>query len=191
MQLCHGYDQVNFPFVLATDFQKAQVFLVNVNTGKRVPLINMKIVHIFDAITDIQQTSKFQDPTKDKLYNNLQEITLHFKMSQYNKDGIDGKLFYCQLKLSREAIQMLVETKGAIANSYMHAYKDILRLTNEIDQLRNITKDYSHVKKIIDENEFVKKLAKDKERQIAKLANEHEEEIKKLKNEMEVVQKTL
>ncbi len=81
MQLCHGYDQVNFPFVLATDGLGAQVFLVNVNTGKRVPLINMKKVHIFDLITDIQQTSKFQDPLKDELYNNLQEITLHFKMN--------------------------------------------------------------------------------------------------------------
>jgi hypothetical protein len=104
-----------------------------VNTGKRVPLINMKKVHIFDAITDIQQTSKFQDPLKDELYNNLQEITLHFKMNQLNKDGSDPKLFYCQLKLSSEAIQMLIETKGAIANTYMHAFKDILRLTNEND----------------------------------------------------------
>ncbi len=114
---------------------------------------------------------------------------MHFKMSQYNKDGTDSKLFYCQLKLSSEAIQMLVETKGAIANTYMHAFKDILRLTNEIDQLRNITKDYLHVKKIIDENEFVKKLAKDKDLQNTKLAIEKEEEIKKLKNEMEEIKK--
>ena len=124
---------------------------------------------------------------------------MHFKMNQYNKDGSDGKLFYCQLKLSSEAIQMLVETKGAIANTFMHAFKDNLRLTNENDQLRNITKDYSHVKKIIDENEFVKKLAKDRLRQITKLANEHEfvaklanekeEENKKLKNEMEEMKK--
>ena len=93
---------------------------------------------------------------------------------------------------------MLVETKGAIANTFMHAFKDNLRLTNENDQLRNITKDYSHVKKIIDENEFVKKLAKDKDLQIRKLANEHElaklviekeEENKKLKNEMEEMKK--
>jgi hypothetical protein len=96
-------------------------------------LINIKQVHIFDRISDIQQTSKFQDLSKGKLYNNLQEITLHFKMSQYNKDGSDGKLFYCQLKLSSEAIQMLIETKGAIANTYMHAFKDNLRLTNEND----------------------------------------------------------
>ena len=93
---------------------------------------------------------------------------------------------------------MLIETKGAIANTYMHAFKDILRLTNENDQLRNITKNYSHVKKIIEENEFLKKLAKEKDRQIAQLANEHElaklviekeEENKKLKNEMEEILK--
>jgi hypothetical protein len=54
------------------------------------------------------------------------------------------------------------------------------------------------VKKIIEENEFLKKLAKDKDQQIAKLANEHElaklviekeEENKKLKNEMEEILK--
>ena len=104
MQLCHGYDQVNFPFVLATDDLKAQVFLVNVNTAKRVPLINIKQFQIFDAILDIQQTSKFEDPTKDNLYNNLQEITLHFKMSQCSINGSDHKIFYCQLKLPSEAI---------------------------------------------------------------------------------------
>ena len=54
-------------------------------------------------------------------------------MNQHNKDGSETKLFYCQLKLSSEAIQMLVETKGAIANTYMHAFKDNLKLTNEID----------------------------------------------------------
>jgi hypothetical protein len=106
-------------------------------------------------------------------------------MSQLNKDGTDPKLFYCQLKLSSEAIQMLVETKGAIANTFMHAFKDNLRLTNENDQLRNITKDYSHVKKIIDENEFVKKLAKDKDRQI----KDKDRQITKLANEMEEMKK--
>jgi hypothetical protein len=36
MQLCHGYDKENFPFVIATDSDKAKVFLVNVNTQNRV-----------------------------------------------------------------------------------------------------------------------------------------------------------
>ena len=104
-------------------------------------------------ILDIQQTSKFHDPTKPKHYSNLKEITLHFKMAQYNKDGGDVQLIYCQLKLANKAIQLLVESKGAIPNTFMHAFQDILRLTDENDQLLKITKDYSHVKKIIEENE--------------------------------------
>ena len=35
----------------------------------------------------------------------------------------------------------------------MHAFDDNQRLTNENQQLRKITQDYSLVKKIIDENE--------------------------------------
>ena len=50
----------------------------------------------------------------------------------------------------------------------MHAFKDILRLNNQIDELLNVTKDYQDVKK---------------------LAKEQEEEIKKLKNEMEEMKK--
>ena len=42
MQLLHGYDEDHFPFVIATDASQTQVFLVNVNTEKRVPLINLK-----------------------------------------------------------------------------------------------------------------------------------------------------
>ena len=59
MQLCHGYDEVNFPFVIATDESMAQVFLVNVNTQRRVPLIKLKQIYENDRISDIQQTSKF------------------------------------------------------------------------------------------------------------------------------------
>ena len=54
MQLCHGYHQENFPFVIAADVDRAKVFLVNVNTEKKVPLINLKQVHKFDKILDIQ-----------------------------------------------------------------------------------------------------------------------------------------
>ena len=53
MKLIHGYDQVNFPFVIAMDNNIDQVYLVNVNTEKRVPLINLKKVHKFDCIYDI------------------------------------------------------------------------------------------------------------------------------------------
>ena len=53
MQLFYGYDKENFPFVIATDSDRAKVFLVNVNTQKRVPLINLKKVHEWDAIYDI------------------------------------------------------------------------------------------------------------------------------------------
>ncbi len=48
MQLLHGYDEDNFPFVLATDNLSAQVFLINVNTGVRVQLIYLKKFHIWD-----------------------------------------------------------------------------------------------------------------------------------------------
>ena len=95
MQLCHGFDAVNFPFVLATDNLRAKVFFVNVNTKKRVPLINLKKVHVLDNIMDIQQTSKFHDPAKPMQISNLKEITLHFKMNQHNKDGGDRQLIYC------------------------------------------------------------------------------------------------
>ena len=60
MQLCHGYDEVNFPFVIATDYSMAQVFLVNFNTQRRVPLIKLKQIYEDDRISDIQQTSKFE-----------------------------------------------------------------------------------------------------------------------------------
>ena len=89
MQLIHGYDQVNFPFFLAINSDGAKVFLVNVNTLKRVPLINLKQIHMFDKIYNIQQTSKLQDASKAQHYTNLQEIMFHFKLSQRNKDGSD------------------------------------------------------------------------------------------------------
>ena len=59
MQLCHGYDEVNFPFVIATDKFMAQIFFVNVKTQRRIPLIKIKQIHETDRIWDIQQTSKF------------------------------------------------------------------------------------------------------------------------------------
>jgi|688.fasta_scaffold1399658_1 hypothetical protein len=61
-------------------------------------------------IHDIQQSSKLLDPTKAKNFTNLKEITLHFKLEQRNKDGSDRQLIYCRLKLSREAINMLITT---------------------------------------------------------------------------------
>ena len=54
MQLCHGYHQENFPFIIANDRDKSQVFLVNVNTEKKVPLINLKKNYKYDAIIGIQ-----------------------------------------------------------------------------------------------------------------------------------------
>jgi hypothetical protein len=67
---------------------------------------------------------------------------------------------------------MLVETKGAIPNTFMHSFKDNIRLTSENDQLRKIIKDCKQL--IVDEREFN-----------AKLANKKEEKNKKLKNEIE------
>ena len=132
MQLSLGYDETNFPFVIAIDSDRAKVFFVNVNTHKRVPLINLKQVHKFDGIYDIQQTSKLEDLTKAIHYNNLKEIILHFKLKQLNKDGGDGQLIYCQLRISSDAIKLLVKTQGAIPISYMQALNDNLRQANEI-----------------------------------------------------------
>ena len=73
MQLCHGYDEDKFPFVIATDFVGTQVFLVNVNTQQRVLLINLKDC-INSRLGDIKQTSKFaatQDASKVENYTNL------------------------------------------------------------------------------------------------------------------------
>jgi len=42
MQLSHGFDLTNFPFAIATNDLGDQVFFVNVNTDKRVPLIQLK-----------------------------------------------------------------------------------------------------------------------------------------------------
>ena len=46
MQLLHGYDEVNFPFVIATKYDLGSfdklVFLVNVDTQVRMPLINLE-----------------------------------------------------------------------------------------------------------------------------------------------------
>jgi hypothetical protein len=156
MQLCHGYDEVNFPFLIATDYDMAKVFLLNINTQKRVPLIQLKQIYKYDGIWDIQQTSKFestQDGSEAKHYSKLKEIILHFKYNQHNKDGGDKQLFYCQLKLSTQAIKLLIKTQGDFPNTYLHALNDNLRLTIENEQLQKITKDYSQVKKLIVENE--------------------------------------
>ena len=120
------------PFVIATDSDRVKVFFVNVNTHKRVPLINLKKVNMFDAICDIQQTSNLEDLTKAIHYNNLKEIILHFKLNQHNKDGGDAQLIYCQLRISSDAIKLLVKTQGAIPISYMQALNDNLRQANEI-----------------------------------------------------------
>jgi hypothetical protein len=62
MQLCHGYDAENFPFVIARDFSRKKLFLVNVNSQKHVPLINLKDCVDEYTIWDIQQSSKFAAP---------------------------------------------------------------------------------------------------------------------------------
>ena len=70
-------------------------------------------------------------------------------------------MIYCQLKINSEAIKLLIETKGAVPKSYMHALKDNLKLNNENEQLKKITKDYTHVRKLIEENQHAKKLTKE------------------------------
>ena len=37
MQLCHVYDKDIFPFVIATDYSRSQIFLVNFKPNKQVP----------------------------------------------------------------------------------------------------------------------------------------------------------
>ena len=40
-------------------------------------------------------------------------------------------MIYCKLKINSEAIKLLIETKGAVPKSYMHALKDNLKLIHE------------------------------------------------------------
>ena len=97
MQLSHGYDEINFPFVIATNLYNNQVFFVNVNTRSQVPLINLEDC-IDSKIYNIQQTSKFavtKDDSKANNYNNLQEIILHYTLQQKNKQKVKNQLFYC------------------------------------------------------------------------------------------------
>ena len=72
-------------------------------------------------------------------------------------------MIYCQLKISSKAIKLLIKSKGAIPNSFMHAFNDNLKLTNENEQLQKITKDYTQVKKLIDENKQKDKEIKQKD----------------------------
>ena len=53
MQLIHGFDPLNFPFVLAINKPGSQVFLVNIKTKQRVTLINLRQLHKYDSIQDI------------------------------------------------------------------------------------------------------------------------------------------
>ena len=48
-------------------------------------------------------------------------------------------MIYCQLKLTSEAIKLLIKTKGDIPISYMHSFNENLRQANEIEQLKKIT----------------------------------------------------
>ncbi len=127
----------------------AKVFLLNINTQKRVPLIQLKQIYMYDGIWDIQQTSQFestQDGSEAKHFSKLTEIILHFKYIQHNKDGGDKQLFYCQLKISTQAIKLLLKTKGTFPDTYLHALNENLRLT--IDNEQN--------KKFASENEELK-----------------------------------
>lgn len=71
-------------------------------------------------------------------------------------------MIYCQLIISSQAIKLLIETKGAIPNSYMHALKDNLKLINENEQAKKIAKDKDElITKLIKETEQAKELFKD------------------------------
>ena len=116
------------------------------------------------------QTSEFTS-TKD-----LKEITLHFELQQRDKHGGDQQLIYCQLKISSEAIKLLIATKGAIPKSYMHALKDVMKLTHENQELSKITKDYTQVKKLIEESKETKKIAEE----LQKVVEDQKKEIARL-----------
>ena len=82
MQLIHGFDEDEFPFVIVTDVPNTQFFFVNVNSRLRVPLLNLKDF-VYSRLGEIKQTSKFAatlDASKAKHYTNLQEIILHFRL---------------------------------------------------------------------------------------------------------------
>ena len=72
--------------------------------------MNLHKLHKDDEIKDIFQTSKLAEESKGDEYECLQEIIIHFELQLRNKDGADGTLTYCNLKLSSEVIRLITET---------------------------------------------------------------------------------
>ena len=113
VQLCHGYDEEKFPFVIITVENETKFWLLNFNTEKRIPLIMFKKTFNRDQIVSIRQTSKFaatQDASKANHYSNLKEIIIHFKLMEKNNNGDVRQLTYCNVKLSSAAIKLLIKT---------------------------------------------------------------------------------
>jgi hypothetical protein len=62
---------------------------------------------------------------KNKDFTDLQEITLHFNLTLFNKENKEASMHYCQLKISRWVIQMLAVTAGHVPTTFNEALKAI------------------------------------------------------------------
>ena len=60
-----------------------------------------------------------------KNFTDLQEIMLHFKLRLQTKEGEKPTLTYCQLKISRQAILLLADSRGRIPANFMEALRYI------------------------------------------------------------------
>ena len=89
--------------------------LTSDDIDQRVLMINVKQLNQIERIYDMKQTSTFVAASSEKhikYFTDLEEIILHFKFNSSAKDQTDIMMHYCQLRLSREALQILAETKG-------------------------------------------------------------------------------
>ena len=144
MQLIHCYDSSKFPFVIALNYDRTKVFLLNPSTKQRILMINVNKKHAAEQLAEINQTSTFLAASSEKQikdFTDLQEIIVHFKFNSLNKDATDLTMHYCQLRLSREALQILAETKGQFANNFFEAFRDIKLRDDKLHEKDAIIRD--------------------------------------------------
>ena len=93
MQQLHGSDNEFFPFVIALNQTKTQIFILNTKSKQRVPLVNLIQLHEDDKIYSVQQTSKYieQNQSNIKYFLDLEEIMIHFKLKLNRLQIKDGK----------------------------------------------------------------------------------------------------
>ena len=98
--------------------------------------MNVKKLYKHDSIHEIYQDATYISDQANKDYTNLKEIVLSFKLKLHDHDGKNGNLTFCQLKIPKEAIQMLAESKGLVPNTYKEAFDLIRQKEKEMEELQ-------------------------------------------------------